>query len=304
MALAFPRRAVLHPVCAGAGPHRLDLPVQAADRRVCRPRRGFPAGHRHGAPRAKRRLPPPSPRCPAQSCSSTKSRASPMTRCGCISIRPTAPGRIVYVHPESLAILKTVAHTHRLTEIVRTIHSELLAGRTGAILIELAASWAIVMLVTGVYLWWPRESRGAAGVLYPRLRAGTSRVLARPARRLRHLGLGIRDVPVDHRAAVDHGLGRGSQRSARIREPAGQTGLEPEPCRRTRGAPARSGRRRGRHAAHARSRSSRASRRSSSSRRCASIYRTSACLSGAYAPRRRTVRWCVSSSSTRTPARC
>jgi len=85
---------------------------------------------------------------------------------------PDGTGRIVYVHPESLAILKTVAHTHRFTEIVRTIHGELLAGRTGSILIELAASWAIVMLITGVYLWWPRESRGAAGVFYPRLREG------------------------------------------------------------------------------------------------------------------------------------
>jgi len=85
---------------------------------------------------------------------------------------PDGTGRIVYVHPESLAILKTVAHTHRFTEIVRTIHGELLAGRTGSILVELAASWAIVMLITGVYLWWPRESRGAAGVFYPRLREG------------------------------------------------------------------------------------------------------------------------------------
>jgi uncharacterized iron-regulated membrane protein len=28
------------------------------------------------------------------------------------------------------------------------------------------------MVVTGLYLWWPREARGAAGVFYPRLRAG------------------------------------------------------------------------------------------------------------------------------------
>ena len=85
---------------------------------------------------------------------------------------PDGTGRIVYVHPETLAILKTVPHTHRLTEIVRTIHSELFAGRTGSILIELAASWAIIMLITGIYLWWPRESRGMAGVFYPRLREG------------------------------------------------------------------------------------------------------------------------------------
>jgi uncharacterized iron-regulated membrane protein len=81
-------------------------------------------------------------------------------------------GSIVYVHPETLEILKSVPHASRLTEVVRMIHSDLLAGRYGAIVVELAASWAIVMLITGLYLWWPRDARSAAGVLYPRLGAG------------------------------------------------------------------------------------------------------------------------------------
>jgi len=85
---------------------------------------------------------------------------------------PDGTGRIVYVHPETLAILKTVPHIARLTEFVRTIHANLLVGRKGAILLELAASWAIIMIGTGLYLWWPRDARGAAGLLYPRLRAG------------------------------------------------------------------------------------------------------------------------------------
>jgi uncharacterized iron-regulated membrane protein len=85
---------------------------------------------------------------------------------------PDGAGRIVYVHPETLAILKSVPHTSRLTEIVRMIHADLMAGRPGAIAIELAACWAIVMLGTGLFLWWPRDARGLAGVIYPRLRAG------------------------------------------------------------------------------------------------------------------------------------
>jgi len=85
---------------------------------------------------------------------------------------PDGTGLIVYVHPETLAVLKAVPHTHRLTEIVRMIHAELMVGRPGAILIELAAGWAIIMLGTGLFLWWPRDGRGIAGVLYPRLRAG------------------------------------------------------------------------------------------------------------------------------------
>lgn len=91
---------------------------------------------------------------------------------------PDGDGRIVYVHPETLSILKTVPHSARLTEVVRTIHGELLAGRTGSLLVELAASWAIVMLITGLVLWWPRETRGLAGVLYPRASSG-SRVFVR-----------------------------------------------------------------------------------------------------------------------------
>ena len=85
---------------------------------------------------------------------------------------PDGAGRIVYVHPETLAILKSVPHTSRLTEIVRMIHGELLAGKTGSLLVELAASWALIMLGTGLYLWWPRDVRGLGGVLYPRFDAG------------------------------------------------------------------------------------------------------------------------------------
>jgi uncharacterized iron-regulated membrane protein len=86
---------------------------------------------------------------------------------------PDGSGRIVFVHPETLAILKSVPHTARFTEVVRTLHAQLLAGRTGAIVVELAASWAIIMIVTGVYLWWPRDARALAGTLYPRLTAGS-----------------------------------------------------------------------------------------------------------------------------------
>jgi uncharacterized iron-regulated membrane protein len=85
---------------------------------------------------------------------------------------PDGTGRIVFVHPETLAVLKTVAHTARFTEFVRTVHANLLVGRPGALLLELAACWAIVMLVTGLYLWWPRDASGLAGALYPRVRAG------------------------------------------------------------------------------------------------------------------------------------
>ncbi len=80
----------------------------------------------------------------------------------------------VYVHPQTLAVLHTVDEQSRLMRIVFRLHGELLAGPAGSYLVELAASWTIVMILTGLALWWPRGG-GLAGVVYPRLRSGGRR---------------------------------------------------------------------------------------------------------------------------------
>ena len=51
------------------------------------------------------------------------------------------------------------------------VHGSLLIGRAGQLAVELAVSWAIVMILTGLYLWWPR-GRGPAGVVWPRVSLG------------------------------------------------------------------------------------------------------------------------------------
>ncbi|ESQ94220.1 PepSY-associated TM helix domain-containing protein [Asticcacaulis benevestitus] len=82
----------------------------------------------------------------------------------------------LYIHPQNLRILKQVPEEARFMEVVKTIHGELFAGRFGEVIVELAACWAIVMILTGLYLWWPRnpksEAKGIAGLLYPRLDMG------------------------------------------------------------------------------------------------------------------------------------
>ncbi len=80
----------------------------------------------------------------------------------------------VYVHPQTLVVLKTVGEQDRLMRIVFRLHGELLAGDVGSYVVELAASWTIVMVLTGLVLWWPRGGR-LAGVVYPRLTAGGRR---------------------------------------------------------------------------------------------------------------------------------
>lgn len=74
----------------------------------------------------------------------------------------------VYIDPARLTVLKAVDEDGRLMPTIFRLHGELLMGNRGSYIVELAASWAIVMILTGLALWWPRDG-GFAGVVYPRL---------------------------------------------------------------------------------------------------------------------------------------
>lgn len=81
----------------------------------------------------------------------------------------------VYLHPDTREILKTVDEGSTWDRWVFKLHGELMMGAPGSIMVELAASWAIVMILTGLYLWWPRNAKGLAGVLWPRIGQGAKR---------------------------------------------------------------------------------------------------------------------------------
>jgi uncharacterized iron-regulated membrane protein len=78
----------------------------------------------------------------------------------------------VLLHPVSGEVLLQQPESERLMAVIRDIHGELLVGTPGSLAVELAASWAIVMVLTGLYLWWPRDNPGLAGILTIRVRAG------------------------------------------------------------------------------------------------------------------------------------
>jgi len=78
----------------------------------------------------------------------------------------------VYVHPHTLAILKAGSEEDRLMRFVFRLHGELMIGDPGSWIVETAACWAIVMILTGLYLWWPRGATRLAGLLFPRLGRG------------------------------------------------------------------------------------------------------------------------------------
>lgn len=77
----------------------------------------------------------------------------------------------VYVDRNTHTVLKTVLEENRFERLVFRLHGQLLLGNVGSVIMEMVASWTIVLIVTGVLLWWPRHQRGLAGVVYPRLGA-------------------------------------------------------------------------------------------------------------------------------------
>lgn len=57
---------------------------------------------------------------------------------------------------------------HTWMDIVFHIHWELMLGDKGRLVIEWGTSCTVVLLLTGVYLWWPRGKRRGGGVWWPR----------------------------------------------------------------------------------------------------------------------------------------
>jgi uncharacterized iron-regulated membrane protein len=78
-----------------------------------------------------------------------------------------------FVDPHSGEVLGTVAPSRWLGGWSRSLHGGWPLGQWGSNLLEIGAGWAVVMIVTGLYLWWPRQARGLWGVLLPRLRRGS-----------------------------------------------------------------------------------------------------------------------------------
>ncbi|HVU34564.1 MAG TPA: PepSY domain-containing protein [Opitutaceae bacterium] len=82
----------------------------------------------------------------------------------------------VFVNPYNGAILGRIDGATRPMRIIHDLHGTLLAGTAGSVVIELAASWAFVLLVTGLYLWWPRPFT-VRGFLLPRFGKGRRALL-------------------------------------------------------------------------------------------------------------------------------
>lgn len=79
----------------------------------------------------------------------------------------------VFLDPADGRVLGVVAHGKRLMPTISNIHSLILFGAGPNLIIEMVAGWAMLLVASGVFLWWPRGRKG-----------GVVTVRATPARRL------------------------------------------------------------------------------------------------------------------------
>ena len=109
------------------------------------------AGHAGHAAPADDAAKPPVPVMPVVNVTSTT-----------VSGDRTPRGMVVYVDPYTARVLGSQAEMERFSTWSKRLHSSLLQGDGWRWMIELSASWLMIMLLTGIYLWWPR---GQARVL-------------------------------------------------------------------------------------------------------------------------------------------
>jgi len=81
-----------------------------------------------------------------------------------ITVGTEAEGKLaVYVNPYSAKVLGALPDRGTVMWTIRYLHSLKYFGNYARMLIEIAAGWSILLVATGIYLWWPRRQTG--GVL-------------------------------------------------------------------------------------------------------------------------------------------
>lgn len=78
----------------------------------------------------------------------------------------------VYVNPYSGDISGEIITRDTNMFKIRKLHGELLMGTFGTKIVELIASWMVVLILTGIYIWWPDRGRKIKGIFIPRTNQG------------------------------------------------------------------------------------------------------------------------------------
>lgn len=71
---------------------------------------------------------------------------------------PEGARTVVYVDPYTSTVLGSLSDKGTAMWFVRQLHSLAYAGTFARALIEIAGGWTILLVGTGIYLWWPRSA--------------------------------------------------------------------------------------------------------------------------------------------------
>lgn len=78
----------------------------------------------------------------------------------------------IFVNPYSAQVLGSLDPSTTWYSWANNVHGTFFLGETGDRLIEIAAGFAILLVITGLYLWWPRQRSEIWRAFWPRFRAG------------------------------------------------------------------------------------------------------------------------------------
>jgi uncharacterized iron-regulated membrane protein len=137
-------------------------------------------------------------------------------------------GSIVYVNPYTAQVLGQLPEMQRFKTWSKKLHSSALQGQGWRWVIELGASWMLVLFATGLALWWPAsQAQGGPGwqALIPR--RGPQRVTWRDLHASVAIALGLVTATVlvtgltwaehsgDNFRAAQEALGQGAPKAAK-----------------------------------------------------------------------------------------
>jgi uncharacterized iron-regulated membrane protein len=73
-----------------------------------------------------------------------------------VLIRSEGGLRTLWIDRTTGSVLHDSETAGRFMNVINDLHGSLLAGDRGSLIVEIMASWMIILIVTGVFLWWPR----------------------------------------------------------------------------------------------------------------------------------------------------
>jgi len=96
---------------------------------------------------------------PGSTATSYRDPAAP-DRSAIVTVSADKTSTLVFVNPYDGKVLDTVRSDDEFNTVMKHLHSLVFFGNWTNRLIEITGGFAMVLVVTGIYLWWPRRQTG------------------------------------------------------------------------------------------------------------------------------------------------